>query len=280
VLDDFSTGVRTNLSESPNLTVIEGSILSRQDVRRAIAGSECVFHLAAQVSVMESAENPFESLQVNSEGTLVVLDAARRANVRRVIYSSSSARYGTAGTGASTEGDSATPISVYAAGKLAGESLMSAYSETFGLETISLVYFNVFGPRQRPDSPYAAAVPIFLSRLKAGLPVTVYGDGTQTRDFTYVSNVVDANLLAATVDYTGPRQFNVAGGESASVNQLVEEIASELGVAPDVMYAPARPGEVQHSSADIAAARKVLGYEPSVDWREGIRRTIAALIQS
>jgi UDP-glucose 4-epimerase len=277
VLDDLSTGSVENLPAAATLRFLEGSVLNPAKVSEAMAGVHTVFHLAASVSVPFSVEHPETSFRINADGTLISLEAARHAGVRRFIYSGSSARYGDGPELPKREGIAPQALSVYAAGKLAGEALVTAYAKSYALETVSLVYFNIFGPRQSPDSPYAAVIPIFLSKIMSNQPITVFGDGEQTRDFTYVANVVQANLLAADAEKLHGESVNVAGGESISLNRLISEISETVGVSPEVVYAPPRPGDVVHSSADISAAKRLLGYEPTVLWREGLRLTVDAL---
>ncbi len=277
VLDDLSTGSISNLPAAATLKFLEGSVLNPAKVSEAMAGVHTVFHLAASVSVPFSVEHPETSFRVNADGTLISLEAARHAGVRRFIFSASSARYGDGPELPRREGIAPQTLSVYAAGKLAGEALVTAYAKSYALETVSLVYFNIFGPRQSPDSPYAAVIPIFLSKLMKNQPITVFGDGEQTRDFTYVANVVQANLLAADSERLCGESINVAGGESISLNQLISEISTTVGVSPEVIHAPPRPGDVVHSSADISAAKRLLGYEPMVPWRDGLRLTVDSL---
>lgn len=277
VLDDLSTGFRSNLPLSPSLRFVHGSILNSAKVIEAMDGVHTVFHLAASVSVQISGRQPELSFRTNADGTLNLLEAARLTGVERFIYSSSAARYGDSPELPKTERHTPHPISVYGAGKLAGEHLVSAYANSFRLCAVSLIYFNVFGPRQRQDSPYAAAIPIFVSRLLRNAPITIYGDGEQTRDFTYVANVVEANLLAATAKDLHGEAINIAGGESISVNKLVAAIGEILSLKPQVVHAPARAGDIRFSSADISAAKSLLCYQPKTDWNYGLRLTIESM---
>jgi nucleoside-diphosphate-sugar epimerase len=223
-------------------------------------------------------QDPLTTTAVNVEGTLNVLLAARDSDVRRVVFASSSSVYGNAGSLPRTEEQLPEPISPYAVAKLAAERFCHSFSAVYGIETVSLRYFNVFGPRQDPASQYAAVVPRFIRAIDAGRPVTVYGDGEQSRDFTYVANIVDANLLAADAPDASGAILNVAAGASATVNALAGTIGALLGKPVEKRYEPARPGDVRASWADIGAARKVLGFEPAIDLEEGLRRTIESLL--
>ena len=280
ILDDLSTGRYANLPKSAAIRFFEGSVLNPAKVSEAMSGVDTVFHLAASVSVPFSVDHPEPSFRTNANGTLNVLEAARLAGVRRFVYSASSARYGDRPDSPKSEHIAPQALSVYAAGKLAGEELVEAYSHSYDMEAISLVYFNVFGPRQRPDSPYAAVIPIFASRMLAGQPITIHGDGEQTRDFTYVSNVVEANLLAADAAMLKGQAVNVAGGESISVNRLVAEMSNLLGKEAKVVHGPPRAGDVRYSSADISDAKRVLGYEPRITWQVGLKLTIDSMRES
>ena len=274
VLDDLSNGLAANLEPwIASVELIEGDIRDPDTVREVTDGAERVLHLAALGSVPRSVEDPVTSNDVNLNGTLNLLVAARDAGVRRFVYSSSSSVYGDDPVLPKTEGLATRPISPYATSKLGGENYTRVFSEVYGLETVCLRYFNVFGPRQRPDSPYAAVIPLFMRWARAGEPLRVYGDGTQSRDFTYVANVVRANLLAATVpDVTG-RVFNIAGGQRYSLLDLIDALESVVGGPLERRHADPRPGDVRHSQADVSAAAAGLGYEVSVGLEEGLRRT-------
>lgn len=272
VLDNLSTGQRSNVPESARF--IEASILDESAVEEALRDCEAVFHLAAQVSVPESMERPVQSITTNATGTLLLLERARRAGVKRFIYSSSSAVYGESPASPKREDLAPEPISPYGVGKLAGEEYVSAYARCYGMQTASLRYFNVFGPRQRHDSPYAAVIPIFLSQMREGKPLTVYGDGEQTRDFTYVADIVQANLKAMESERLDGEAFNIACGRSISLNDLIRTLAAVFGQEPEVRYLPPRPGDIKHSSADIRKAQERLGYSPQFTLEEGLRRTI------
>jgi nucleoside-diphosphate-sugar epimerase len=278
VLDNFSTGNRANLAGvDDEVEVVEGDLRSYERVHAAVRGTEVVFHQGALPSVPRSVQDPLTTTAVNVEGTLNVLLAARDENVRRVVCASSSSVYGNAGTLPRTEDQLPEPISPYAVAKLAAERFCTSFSAVYGIETVSLRYFNVFGPRQDPASQYAAVVPRFIHAIAAGEPVTIYGDGEQSRDFTYVANVVDANLRAADADASGAI-LNVASGGSETVNTLADTIGSQLGLPVERRYEPARPGDVRQSWADIGEARRRLGFAPTISFEEGLRRTIEALL--
>jgi len=275
VLDDFSTGRRENLTEvKDRIELVEGDLRDLDAVRRAVAGTTWVFHQAALASVARSVEDPLLTNAVNVAGTLHVLLAARDARVRRVIYAASSSAYGDTPTLPKVETMPASPLSPYALQKYAGEEYCRMFTRLYGLETVALRYFNVFGPQQDPASTYAAVIPKFIGLLVRGEPPTVHGDGEQSRDFTYIDNVVDANLLAAE-SVTAPGEvINVACGERITLNRLLDRIRAILGVSTKAVHGPPRPGDVLHSLADIGKAEKLLGYKPRVGLDEGLRRTI------
>ncbi len=278
VLDDFSSGRRENLEGLPgNLELVEGSVVDAATVAKAMEGVETVFHEAAIPSVVRSVENPQATMLAGAQGTTIVLDQARHAGVRRVVFAASSSAYGDTPTLPKIETMETHPLSPYAASKLTGEHLMRIFADLYGLETVSLRYFNVFGPRQDPKSDYAAVIPKFITAAIRKQRAIVYGDGEQTRDFCHIDNAVRANLLAATT----PRKLrgeivNVACGERTSLNQLLRHIAELAGTRIEPDYRPARAGDVRDSLADIRVARDLLGYEPSIDVREGLKRTYAA----
>jgi len=275
VLDSFATGSRANLAHvGDSVELIEGSITDREVADRAVRGCEAVFHQAALPSVSRSLQDPIASNDANVTGTLTMLVAARDAGVRRFVYAGSSSAYGSNPTLPKHEEMSAIPKSPYAVAKLAGEQYCRVFGQLFELETVCLRYFNVFGPRQNPASRYAAVVPGFIRLLLDGKTLTLEGDGTQSRDFTYVGNVVQANLKALEAPDVSGEVFNVACGQRYDLNFLILELSQILGVAPDVLRAPGRAGDVPHSLADISKARKLLGYEPEIDFREGLRRTV------
>jgi UDP-glucose 4-epimerase len=278
VLDNFSTGNRANL-EGVDVEVVEGELRSYERVHNAVRGSEVVFHLGALGSVPRSVQDPLTTSAVIVEGTLNVLLAARDEGVRRVVYASSSSVYGSAASLPAQEGSPVDPISPYGVAKLAAERYCVSFSRVYeSFETVVLRYFNVFGPRQSPRSQYAAVVPLFLTAIAAGEPVTIFGDGEQSRDFTYVENVVGANLHAAEAERANGLIFNVAAGAPRSVNTLVETISELLGKPAERTFAPPRPGDLRDSYADIAAAREILGWEPTVGFEEGLRLTAESLV--
>jgi UDP-N-acetylglucosamine/UDP-N-acetyl-alpha-D-glucosaminouronate 4-epimerase len=281
ILDNFASGQRSNmLSLADDVELIEGDIQSYERAHNAVTGCEVVLHQAALPSVPRSVQDPLTSNATNITGTLNVLLAARDAGVRRVIFASSSSIYGSSPEMPKREDVLPLPISPYAAAKLACEGYCRSFGDVYGLETVALRYFNVFGPRQDPRSEYAAAVPKFINELMAGERPTVFGDGEQSRDFAYVENIVDANLLAMDAQGVAGQVFNVACGESITINQLLEELRELLETDIEAEYVAPRPGDVRHSLADISRARTALGYEPSVDLREGLRRTIEHFLEA
>jgi nucleoside-diphosphate-sugar epimerase len=276
VLDNFATGRRENLDDvRDRIDLVEGSICDPDAVRRAVSGMDYVLHQAAVPSVPRSVANPIESLEVDIMGTAQVLLAARDAKVKRVVYAASSSAYGDQEGDAKTEAMLPAPLSPYAGAKLSGEHLCSIFTTCYGLETVALRYFNVFGPRQDPTSEYSAVIPLFITAVLEGRQPVYYGDGLQTRDFTYVANNVAANLLAATSSAGVGRVFNIACGGAYSLRELLAAINAALGTSVEAREEPARVGDVRHSKADISLARSVLGYEPHVGFEEGIRKTVA-----
>jgi nucleoside-diphosphate-sugar epimerase len=278
ILDDFSSGRRQNLeSLGGKVEVLEGTITDPEIVSRAMKGVEVVFHEAAIPSVARSVDSPVPSMHVNVTGTTTVLDAARRERVRRFVFAASSSAYGDTPTLPKIETMQTFPLSPYAISKLTCEQLMTVFTQLYGLETISLRYFNVFGPRQDPNSQYAAVIPNFIkAALRREQPV-VYGDGEQTRDFCFIENTVDANLLAATTsNKLNGQVVNIACGERISLNTLLEEIGKIAGYELKAEYRPVRAGDVRDSLASIEAARTLLGYDPKVRVAEGLSRTFAA----
>jgi UDP-glucose 4-epimerase len=278
IIDDFSSGRRENVESLPGrVELIEGTICDPEAVARATRGVEVVFHEAAIPSVVRSVENPQQTMLSGVQGTTVVLDVARHSGVRRVVFAASSAAYGDTPTLPKVETMPPDPLSPYAASKLACEHLMRIFASLYGIETVSLRYFNVFGPRQDPKSEYAAVIPKFITAVIRKQRPVVFGDGEQTRDFCYIDNAVRANLLAAGA--SRPLRgdvLNVACGDRTSLNQLIRYIGELAGVRVDPEYRPPRAGDIRDSLADIGAARRVLGYEPQVDVREGLRRTFEA----
>jgi UDP-glucose 4-epimerase len=276
VLDDLSTGRLENLGEllPKQIEFVRGAVTDRKVVDEAVRGVDVVFHHAALASVPRSVEEPLETHTADATGTVTLLDACRRAGVRRVVYAGSSSCYGNRPEMPKTESHLPQVLSPYAAAKLAGELYCEAFAASYPLETVRLRYFNVFGPRQDPKGPYAAVIPLFVSALLEGRRPTIFGDGSQSRDFTYVDNIVQANLLAAQVPGISGRVYNIACGFTTSVLELLKEICGLLNKPCEPSFAPPRVGDVQHSSADISAARRDLGYAPTVDLKEGLRRTI------
>lgn len=281
VMDNFSTGRRENLAEVlADIEIVEGELRSYERVHAATEDVEIVYHQGALPSVPRSVQDPLTTNAVNVEGTLNVLLAARDSGVRRVIFASSSSVYGNGRDLPRRESQPASPMSPYAVSKLAAETYCTSFSHVYGdqLDTVSLRYFNVFGPRQDPTSQYAAVVPRFISAIAEGRPITIYSDGEQSRDFTFVANVVAANLLAAEAEGVSGSFFNVATGRKLSVNDLAEVIGRTVGLPVEAEYVPARPGDVRDSWADVSEANRLLGYEPRVPLEEGLSRTIEALL--
>jgi UDP-glucose 4-epimerase len=275
VLDDLSTGARENL-EGVDVDLRIGSILDADALADAISGCRFVYHLAAQVSVPASMDDPARTHEVNTTGTMRVFEAARAAGVERCVLSATCAVYGDEPTLPKRETTPLAPASPYAASKLAGEIYAETWSRSLGLEVVALRYFNVFGPRQSPDGGYAAAIPVFITRLVAGRPVTIFGDGGATRDFVYVDNVVDANLRAAVAPGVAGRVFNIGTGVQTSVLDLYQTIRAAAGSTAEPAFGPERAGDIRHSVADISLARDVLGWTPQVGIREGLERTVAS----
>jgi UDP-N-acetylglucosamine/UDP-N-acetyl-alpha-D-glucosaminouronate 4-epimerase len=277
VLDDLSTGRRANLPSGSDLEFLEGDIRDFQTCLRAASGCAGVFHQAALGSVPRSVSDPATTFAVNVTGTLHVLLAARDAGVARVVYASSSSVYGNDAALPKAEERIGEPLSPYAASKRSGELLAQAFGHCYGTTTVGLRYFNVYGPRQDPDSPYAAVIPLFFKAALTGRPATVFGDGEQTRDFTYVADVVQANLSAMDVRLAPATGviLNIGGGRRTSVNQLWKAVSQAAGRAASVVHAPARPGDVRDSLADVSLARQMIGYSPEVGIEEGLRRASA-----
>ena len=279
VLDDLSTGGLANLDPfRDHVDFQKGDLRKAEDCDRAARGCETVFHLAALPSVQRSMEDPAGSHAVNCTGTVNLLEACRARGVRRVVYASSSSIYGNAPAMPKREDQAPEPFSPYAASKLAGELYGRVFASSMGLEFTALRFFNVFGPRQDPDSPYSAVIPIFLRLLRAGKPPLIYGDGEQTRDFTYVSNVVEALLSAseAPAARVSGLAFNVACGQGASVNRMLGILQGIAGTKLEPVHAPPRAGEVRASVADVSAAKAALDWSPAVGLEEGLRRTAGA----
>jgi nucleoside-diphosphate-sugar epimerase len=279
VLDDFSTGKRDNLAPwMPKITLVEGSITDPAACTRAIAGADYVLHEAAIPSVPRSVSDPVTSHNVNATGTLNVLIAARDAKVKRVVYAASSSAYGDTAELPKHEGIVPRPRSPYAVAKLAGEHYCRAFHASYGLPAIALRYFNVFGPRQDPTSQYAAVVPKFITCALANTPPVIYGDGGQTRDFTYVENVVRANLAACSAaEPAFGEVFNVGCGDRVSVLDLWERIRALTGASVKPKHEPVRAGDVRDSLASLDHARSLLDWAPTVSLNEGLKRTLAAM---
>lgn len=280
VFDNFTSGSAFNLAgapaASPRVEVVEGDLRDAVAVHSATKGVAVIFHEGAIASVPRSLAEPVYTLDVNVKGTLNVLEAARLQGVRRVVIASSSAVYGDTSTMPLRESMPPRPLSPYAAHKLSDEYLCAVYTRLYGLETVALRYFNVFGPRQDPNSEYAAVIPRFVAKLRAGEAPIVFGDGEQTRDFIHVSDVVRANLLAASVKEAVGGVFNIGGGERVSLNQALRIAGEALGVAVQPDYREARAGDVRDSVADISLAREVLGFTPSVSFQEGLTALLRA----
>jgi UDP-glucose 4-epimerase len=275
IVDNLVTGCRENIEQvADRAEFLEGDILDRDLLRSAFRGVDVVFHQAALASVPLSLERPLDVHTACATGTLTVLEEARRAGVRRVVYAASSSLYGDQPFAANREVDPPGPMSPYAVAKLAGEYYCQAFYHSYGFETVCLRYFNVFGPRQDPDSPYSAVIPLFITRLLSGRRPIVYGDGEQSRDFTYVANVVHGNLLAADAAQAVGRSFNVANGRSTSLLQLLNALRRLLRVDLAPQHQAPRAGEVRHSMADISLAQQFLGYEPPVDFEAGLAQSI------
>jgi UDP-glucose 4-epimerase len=275
VLDNFATGRRENIQECEDtIELIEGDIRAFHTVREAVDGVDFVLHQAALPSVPRSIQDPVTTNQINVEGTLNVLRAAVDARVKRVVYASSSSIYGDSEKQPKEEDMSPNPLSPYAVSKLAGEKYCQVFGKLYALHTTALRYFNVFGPKQDPSSPYSAVIPRFITAVLLDSSPVIYGDGHQSRDFTFVRNVVEANILATEIDSAPGMVFNCACSERVDLNQLVATINKLLKKNIKPEYAPARPGDVKHSLADIKRIGKYLGYKPSVFFEEGLRRTI------
>jgi UDP-glucose 4-epimerase len=276
LLDNFSTGKRENLSDiSDSIEVIEGDIRSYHLVREAVDGVDVIFHQAALPSVPRSIRDPITTNEVGTSGTLNVLQAARDCGVVRVVFAGSSSVYGDTPTLPKHEAMVPTPASPYAVSKLAGENYCRVFHQLYGIETVALRYFNVFGPRQDPNSLYSAVIPRFIEMMRRHESPTIFGDGEQSRDFTFIDNVVSANILSAHADHgVAGEVFNVACHERVTLNQLVEVMRRVMDSTVEAHYAPRRPGDVVHSYAEISKFRDAVGYEPRVLFEEGIKRTV------
>ena len=278
IFDNLATGRESNLAAlEGRAQFVQGDLRDLASVRAAMQGVEVVFHQGALASVPRSIADPIGSLETNINGTQNVLLAARDSGVRRVVYASSSSVYGNTPTLPKREDMPTHPMSPYAVQKLSGELLCGVFTRIYGLETVALRYFNVFGPRQDPASEYAAVIPRFLTALIEKRPPIVFGDGEQTRDFTYIANVVQANLLAASSPDAVGYALNIGCGEQVSLNMVLRLAEELLGVIVDADYREPRPGDVRDSCADINLAQRLLGYRPSVSFHEGLARTLDAL---
>ena len=275
-VDDFSTGKRENLAGMDAMEFLHGDLTDAEVSARACAGVSCVFHEAAIPSVPRSVLDPIGCNHANVTGTLQLLNEARKAGVQRVVYAGSSSAYGNAPTLPKREDMIPRPLSPYAVSKLAGEYYMQAFASVYGMETVTIRYFNVFGPRQDPASMYSGVLAKFSRQMLAGETPTILGDGEQSRDFTYIDNVVHGNLLAseASAEKVSGRVFNVATGKRITLNDTVEILRELTGYQGPVEYGPERAGDVKHSLADYSLAKENFGYEPVVDFREGLRRTV------
>lgn len=277
LLDNFLTGKKENIASFlDRAELIEGDIRDFDVCLLACKDVDYVLHQAALPSVERSVEDPATSNEINITGTLNLLRAARKAGVKRFVFASSSSVYGDDDSLPKKEGREGRPLSPYALSKLTGEHYCRLFFQLYGLSTVCLRYFNIFGPRQDPYSPYAAVIPSFIFRLLRGERVIIFGDGEQSRDFTYVANVVEANLLATQAENkVSGEVFNIAGGQEITVNTLAAEISRLLGAENEPIYAGPRPGDIRHSLADISRARQALGYEPHYGFNEGLRETVS-----
>jgi nucleoside-diphosphate-sugar epimerase len=281
VLDNVSTGIESNLDQvRSKIEFRKEDVRDAEAVRKACVGVDVVFHLAAMPSVPRSIEDPAGSFEANVRGTHNVFLGARAEGVGRVVYSASSSAYGDTPTLPKVESMPPAPKSPYAADKLYGETLCRVFSGVYGMECAALRYFNIFGPRQRPDSAYAAVIPKFVEAFRLGRAPVIYGDGEQSRDFTYVLNAVAANLGAAKATGLLGRVFNVGNGARTTLNELLRLIAAEMGAKAEARYEAERAGDVRHSLADVAAAKEAFGYEPNVDLRDGLKKTVAWFLET
>ena len=277
VLDNFSTGNRANL-EGIDADIVEGALRSYERVHNAVRGTEIVYHLGALGSVPRSVQDPLTSSAVNVEGTLNVLLAARDEGVKRVVFASSTSVYGSSPSLPTREEEPPDPISPYGVAKLAAERYCVSFSRVYeSFESVVLRYFNVFGPRQSPFSQYAAAIPLFVQAIAAGEPIMIYGDGEQSRDFTYVDNVVDATLRAGETEGANGEIFNIAAGAPATVNSVADTIGALLEKPVKRTHLPSRAGDIRDSWADLSKSERMLGYRPAIALEEGLRRTIEFL---
>jgi nucleoside-diphosphate-sugar epimerase len=275
VVDNLSTGKRQNIAHLTSVEFVEGDLADPHVAQRAVAGIEYVLHQAAIPSVPRSVQDPITSNRANIDATLNILVAARDAGVKRFVYAGSSSAYGDTPTLPKVETMETSPLSPYALQKLVGEQYGRMFTRLYGLETVTIRYFNVFGPRQDPSSPYSGVISLFISALCDGRQPTIYGDGEHTRDFTYVANVVDGVLRACTAAGASGEVINVATGGRISLNTLFKTIRQLVDATVDPIYSAPRPGDVKDSQADISKARRILGYAPIVSFEEGLARTVA-----
>jgi nucleoside-diphosphate-sugar epimerase len=274
VLDDLSSGKEENLAEvRSKITFMKGSITDLELVQKAMHQAEYVIHLAARTSVPRSVKDPIDTNRINVDGTLNVLVAARDNKVKRVVYAASSSAYGDTPTLPKNESMTPVPISPYGVAKYVGELYAQTFGRCYGLENVSLRYFNIFGPRQDPDSPYSGVLSRFAAAVLQGMPAVIYGDGEQTRDFTFVGNAVEANLLACDSPHASGSTYNVGTGFRISLNRVLELLREISGKRIEARYDPPRDGDIRDSLADIGKAKQELGYEPKVLFEEGLRRT-------
>ena len=273
-VDNFATGKRHNLLGLEAMEFVEGDLADPSVAARACAGVEIVFHQAALPSVPRSVADPLSTNVACVDATLQLLVAARQSAVRRLVYAASSSAYGDTPTLPKHEGMPPNPISPYAVAKLTGEYYMRSFARVYGMEAVCLRYFNVFGPFQDPTSPYSGVLAVFCRRMLAGQTPTIHGDGEQSRDFTFIQNTVEGNLLAAHADAVSGQVMNLATGHRITLNQVVELLRELTGYSGPVEYGPPRAGDIRHSLADISLAQRLLGYQPAVDFREGLRRTV------
>lgn len=275
VVDSLVTGKRANLAHLPQVEFLEGDVADLEVARRAVQGVDYVLHQAAIPSVPRSVSDPITSNRANIDATLSVLVAARDAGVRRLVYAGSSSAYGDTPTLPKHEGMPTSPLSPYALQKLVGEQYLAMFTRLYGLDTVTTRYFNVFGPRQDPSSPYSGVISLFITALLEGRQPTIYGDGGQTRDFTYVANVVDGVLRACHAPGIAGEMMNVATGGRISLNELLATLNDLVGTRIEPVYQPTRAGDVRDSQADIGRAQRLTGYRPIVGLREGLEKTLA-----
>ncbi|HEY2923206.1 MAG TPA: SDR family oxidoreductase [Candidatus Binatia bacterium] len=277
VVDNLSTGQTTRLEDvRDSIEFIQGDLAEDRVSDEVVKGVDYVLHQAAVPSVQRSVNDPVGTNRANVTATLNLLESCRRAGVRRLVYAGSSSAYGDTEVLPKVEEMVPNPLSPYALQKLVGERYCKLYYELYGLETVSLRYFNIFGPHQDPHSEYSAVIPKFITRLLANQPITIYGDGEQSRDFTFIDNVVEANLLALEAPTAAGKMCNIGCGERVTLNQLVALLEQQLGIKAQMNYAPPKVGDVRHSLADIERAKAILHYQPKITVEEGLRRTVAA----